>query len=186
MFYWSEKQETTHTWYGLFRDGLRTESIDVMQRFWTGQWPENRSPAVRSLAIDGFTNPRSVYLEPRKTYRAHVEVADPDSDPLFFEAYYEPILHKTVSELGLQLTANDYEDWGGRGEKWLRGDEGWYFILPDGSLHRWNGKSGANGPYVENLGSEVHCPSPQPGCRRIVKFQVRARCSHLRHHRENY
>jgi hypothetical protein len=84
VFYWSEKQETTHTWYGLFRDGLRTESIDVMQQLWTGSWPENRAPSIQRLAIEGRPDPSEVYLEPGKTYRAYVRATDPDSDPLEF------------------------------------------------------------------------------------------------------
>ena len=84
VFYWSEKQETTHTWYGLFCNGLRTESIDVMQRSWSGAWPANRAPAIGALAIDGFSDRRSVTLGAGKTYRAQVQVTDPDSDPLTF------------------------------------------------------------------------------------------------------
>jgi hypothetical protein len=84
VFYWSEKQETTHTWYGLFRDGLRTESIDVMQHFWTGAWPENRAPAIRQLAIQGFPDPRAIYLQAGTTYRAEVDASDPDDDALTF------------------------------------------------------------------------------------------------------
>jgi hypothetical protein len=84
VFYWSEKQETTHTWYGLFRDGLRTESIDVMQYHWSGAWPKNRAPTIQQLTIDGFSDPRSVYLQAGVTYRAEVKTTDPDSDPLTF------------------------------------------------------------------------------------------------------
>jgi len=84
VFYWSEKQETTHTWYGLFRGGLRTESIDVMQRLWRGAWPENRAPRIQSCAIEGFPDPRSVYLRAGADHRAEVRASDPDSDPLTF------------------------------------------------------------------------------------------------------
>jgi hypothetical protein len=84
VFYWSEKQETTHTWYGLFCGGLSTESIDVMQHLWTGVWPSNRAPAVQRLAIDGFADPKTVYLKAGKTYRADVTATDPDGDPLRF------------------------------------------------------------------------------------------------------
>jgi hypothetical protein len=84
VFYWSEKQETTHTWYGLFCNGLHTESIDVMQRLWTGAWPANRAPAIQSLAIEGFAEPRSTTLQAAKPYRASVTATDPDSDPLTF------------------------------------------------------------------------------------------------------
>lgn len=84
VFYWSEKQETTHTWYGLFCNGLRTESMDVMQRCWTGAWPANRAPAIAALQIEGFTEPRSTTLRAAERYRANVTATDPNSDPLAF------------------------------------------------------------------------------------------------------
>ena len=51
-----------------------------------------------------------------------------------------------AGELGDQLglcTVGDYhENWGRRGEKWLRGDHDlWYFITPEGQLFRWTGRS---------------------------------------------
>ena len=30
-------------------------------------------------------------------------------------------------------------NWGGQSEKWLQGNNGWYFLLPDGSLNEWGG-----------------------------------------------
>lgn len=39
-------------------------------------------------------------------------------------------------------TEEYHENWGNRGEKWLRGDDDvWYFITPDGELYKWGGKS---------------------------------------------
>lgn len=84
VFYWSEKQETTHTWYGLFRDGLRTESIDVMQHLWTCAWPGNRVPAIRRVAIEGFSDPKAVYLKAETRYQAMAQARDPDGDPLTY------------------------------------------------------------------------------------------------------
>jgi hypothetical protein len=84
VFYWSEKQETTHTWYGLFCTGLSTESLDVMQRLWTGAWPANRAPLIVKLQIQGCTDPRAAYLQRATAYRAEVESTDPDSDPLAY------------------------------------------------------------------------------------------------------
>ncbi len=49
-------------------------------------------------------------------------------------------------QLGLYLTADQHENWGGQGEKWLRGrsstdatknSESWYYITPAGDLYRW-------------------------------------------------
>lgn len=84
VFYWSEKQETTHTWYGLFCEGLATESIDVMQRHWTGKWPANRAPAIEGLGMLGATNAAALYLRPASTNRATVKATDPDSDALSY------------------------------------------------------------------------------------------------------
>ncbi len=51
-------------------------------------------------------------------------------------------------QLGLYLTGEQHENWGGQGEKWLRGrsstditlnSESWYYITPAGDLFRWNG-----------------------------------------------
>jgi hypothetical protein len=34
---------------------------------------------------------------------------------------------------------SDYAiNWGGQSEKWLQGNNGWYFLLPDGSLNEWD------------------------------------------------
>jgi uncharacterized protein len=43
-------------------------------------------------------------------------------------------------QLGLYTTGNDYHNWGGQNEKWLRGaGNHWYYITPDGTLYRWSG-----------------------------------------------
>lgn len=50
-------------------------------------------------------------------------------------------------QLGLYLTGDQHENWGGKGEKWLKGrtstdaninTECWYYITPEGDLYRWN------------------------------------------------
>jgi len=59
--------------------------------------------------------------------------------------------------LGLQGLSSLYENWGGRGEKWLKGKgTSWYFITPDGSFYRWDGKPGANGQRIAVLDDSLH------------------------------
>lgn len=84
VFLWGQKQETTHTWYGMFRDGMKTESVDVMQYLWTGSWPENRAPAVLELTIEGFADKKQIYLDSGKAYRASVTCYDSDYDEVTF------------------------------------------------------------------------------------------------------
>ena len=45
-------------------------------------------------------------------------------------------------KLGLSPVGDYFENWGERGEKWLRGDHDlWYFVTPEGQLYRWAGRS---------------------------------------------
>lgn len=69
------------------------------------------------------------------------------------------------AELAYQLdqtygfTSNGFysENWGGKGEKWLKDRAGkWYFITPDGSLFEWDLKVGANGRRIAVLDDSSH------------------------------
>jgi hypothetical protein len=55
------------------------------------------------------------------------------------------------------LARNLYENWGHADEKWLAGDQNqfgnrWYFILPNGTLYAWDGKTSATGQGLAQLG----------------------------------
>jgi hypothetical protein len=85
VFLWGQKQERTPTWYGVFLESdERTEAVDVMQYAWTGQWPENRAPVMKSLKLDGKTADESVYLKAGDEYRAATLVEDIDGDWLSY------------------------------------------------------------------------------------------------------
>lgn len=85
VFLWAQKQETTHTWYGLFQGDLQTEGIDVMKYLWSGSWPQNRTPAVLALDIAGCADRAAIYLQPQAVYEAQVICYDPDYDTLEFK-----------------------------------------------------------------------------------------------------
>jgi hypothetical protein len=83
VFLWGQKQERTPTWYGMFLEsGENTESVDVMQYVWTGEWPENRSPQLMSFLLNGKTAYGNVYLSPGGTFDAVATATDPDGDEL--------------------------------------------------------------------------------------------------------
>ncbi|MEM8711749.1 MAG: glycoside hydrolase family 2 TIM barrel-domain containing protein [Planctomycetota bacterium] len=83
VFLWGQKQERTPTWFGMFTaDGRETEAVDVMHFIWTGAWPQNRSPRVESLRLDGRAASEGVKLSAGQSYEAVFEVVDPDGDPL--------------------------------------------------------------------------------------------------------
>jgi hypothetical protein len=85
VFLWGEKQETTHSWYGMFRDGLMTESVGVMKYAWNGTWPSNRAPIVLNIRIEDFDSGKNVRLKPQKNYRASVICYDVEHDTLIYD-----------------------------------------------------------------------------------------------------
>jgi hypothetical protein len=86
VFLWGQKQEHTHTWFGLFLEtGERTEAAGLMQYLWTGRWPANRAPQIGALTIDGKRAVESVYLQPGTSHTGKVDVNDPDGDKVRIE-----------------------------------------------------------------------------------------------------
>ncbi|SNC66992.1 Glycosyl hydrolases family 2, TIM barrel domain [Hymenobacter gelipurpurascens] len=85
VFLWSQKQERTPTWYGLFtEDGKESEVVDVMQYLWSGKWPTNRAPHLTSFLLNNQKATDNVYLQPGQSVPAAVTITDPDKDALTY------------------------------------------------------------------------------------------------------
>lgn len=81
VFLWGQKQEVTPTWYGIFlASGERLESFDVMTQAWSGAWPEDRCPSVKTV---NWGLGKTSILPPGAKVHAVASVNDPDGDPIF-------------------------------------------------------------------------------------------------------
>ncbi len=90
-FYWGQKQERTPTWFGMLtEEGKLTEAVDVMHHSWTGEWPDNRTPRVEAMVLDGKTSGDSVRLVADQTYEARVDIRDPDGDEVTYRWELKP------------------------------------------------------------------------------------------------
>jgi len=87
-FYWSHKQEKTHTWYGMFLpDGSATAAVETMGYLWTGRWPTNLCPRIgpgkiRIVGLQGAQDQQSAVMVAGKEVSVEVDVMDPDNDDL--------------------------------------------------------------------------------------------------------
>ena len=91
VFLWGQKQERTPTWFGMFTEaGEASEAVDVMHYIWNGAWPENRTPRVESLTLDGKIAKDGVILTHGEFYEASFDVFDHDNDPLRYSWEVKP------------------------------------------------------------------------------------------------
>ena len=82
VFLWGQKQETTATWFGMFLDtGEALPPVDVMQRMWTGEAPENSAPRVGAIQTDATPD----RVAPGARMNLTAEISEPDNDPVRIE-----------------------------------------------------------------------------------------------------
>ena len=104
VFLWGNKQERTSTWYGMFLpDGKKTEAVDVVHNLWKGEFPQNRSPRLDSLLINGNNAYTSVTLNPGSENKAVVYTSDPENDDL-------KIVWEILEETTDKRTGGDIEE----------------------------------------------------------------------------
>lgn len=82
MFLWGQKQERTPTWYGvLTADGKKTQAVDVLHYLWQGDWPEDRSPSLKSITLEGQQAADSIELKPGQQVSAVADIVSMDGQP---------------------------------------------------------------------------------------------------------
>ena len=122
VFLWRQHQEYTHTWFGMFDSEWReTEAVDVMRYLWTGEWPENRAPRVKSMTINGKTARDFISLVPGEVADARVEMLDPDENDVIT---YEWELLREPAYLG----------YGGNGERKPESMDASFKMASDGTV----------------------------------------------------
>jgi len=85
-FLWGNKQERTHTWFGLLipdgKGGVeKTAAVDALSYEWTGKWPANRSPQISPIVTEADQKE----VAPGSEWTASVAAKDPDGDALVYD-----------------------------------------------------------------------------------------------------
>jgi len=112
VFLWGQKQERTPTWFGMFTEaGEETEVVDVMHYLWTGGWPDNRTPRVDALRLDGKSAPDSVTLEVGRAYPVSFEVTDHEGDALRLTISVKPESDSTKEGGDFEAPIADLDGW---------------------------------------------------------------------------
>jgi hypothetical protein len=77
-FLWASKMEATETWFGMFlEDGAKTGAVDVMTELWSGSPPEDLSPNVEPLSLEG-----NAQVDPGAEVSVKSSIEDPEGSEL--------------------------------------------------------------------------------------------------------
>lgn len=98
-FVWSNKQEITGTWFGMFLEsGERTPAADKIARLYSGKPLPNQCPNIRRV-ICGLNRKK---VAPCQTFQAQAFVTDPENDPVTYE-------WKVIRESGMKWAGGSPE-----------------------------------------------------------------------------
>ncbi|MFC4212699.1 hypothetical protein ACFOWA_16005 [Pedobacter lithocola] len=75
IFFWGQKQETTHTWFSLFDEyGNKTEAVSVAEEIWKGKTLNFRGPKIINIFLSGKVAPDNIFLDPDELQSAEIKV----------------------------------------------------------------------------------------------------------------
>lgn len=81
IFFWGQKQETTHTWFSLFDEhGRKTESVAVASAIWTGKKTRDTFPKINYMLLNGKGAKDNIILKSGQTAAAELLI-EPGSVP---------------------------------------------------------------------------------------------------------
>lgn len=86
VFQWGQKQEKTHTWYGLFLpEGDQLNPVDVMTEGWSGKPAVNRAPKTGRIRLTGAIESGRGWARVKTGAKLGISVdaEDPDGDLVF-------------------------------------------------------------------------------------------------------
>lgn len=84
--------EGTYSWYGFWFDGCSTPVMDEMCYAWTGAYPDNVAPRIKSFDINSLSAEDNITLEPGAAMKLSMTAADADGDPLEYKfGIYEEV-----------------------------------------------------------------------------------------------
>ena len=73
IFYWGQKQETTHTWFSLFdEEGNKTAVVGTAGELWTGRTTLPAAPQIRDMLVNGKLPGENIFFTPNGLAEASV------------------------------------------------------------------------------------------------------------------
>ena len=80
IFYWGQKQETTHTWFSIFDEaGNKTEAVDAAEAIWKGKPLVSPAPQINYMLLDSKGAKDDIFLRSNEKSTAEVFMLNSDA-----------------------------------------------------------------------------------------------------------
>ncbi len=80
IFYWGQKQETTHTWFSIFDEaGNKTEAVDAAEAIWKGKPLVSSAPQINYMLLDSKGAKDDIFLRSNEKSTAEVFMLNSDA-----------------------------------------------------------------------------------------------------------
>ncbi|NRF40462.1 hypothetical protein HQN83_17185 [Pedobacter sp. LMG 31643] len=92
IFYWGQKQETTHTWFSIFDEaGNKTEVVDAAEAIWKGKQLASAAPQINYMLLNSKGAKDNIFLKPNEKNTAEVFMlkGDVSNKRILWEIYPE-------------------------------------------------------------------------------------------------
>jgi predicted RND superfamily exporter protein len=163
-------------------DGCRGDETDERFKLFTAKLIPEAPPSVQKAAADAAKAASANAAADATGLAESEEVESEDPENKIPTRYIHHDSDFVGDRFGLYFAGSWYEDWGRRGEKWLKGlrlakegsnEECWYYITPEGDLCRWDGIDAPHAAMVREIrrklvheeveGTLVHAFGPVDG-----------------------
>ena len=133
------------------KDWLPSDFVETSELAWFGQHFAGESFVIATWPGCNAEDQRLKLLESKLRHESsQADPAEGIADRDLADDYRSAKEYGT--RLGLLPTTRELDGWGGENEKWFATADGlWYYILPNGHLHRWEEKSNGPAGLIRNI-----------------------------------
>ena len=107
VFLWGQKEERTPTWFSMFTEqnvegfpfkGLKTSTVEGMQRVWTRNEPAQTAPVISAMTAEGKAARQNPTFKVGETFKVSADVKDREGDKMTF--VWEVLREATITATG--------------------------------------------------------------------------------------
>lgn len=100
--------EGTLSWYGFVFGGMKTPIMDEMQYAWTGTYPKNAAPRIKSFTLNSKNAEDSIIVNPDDALELQINATDRDNDELTYHFdIYEEVQSALTGKLPMCVASAD-------------------------------------------------------------------------------